>query len=788
MSKHPFVLIDQTRASQFHFLGTARRLFHGAELQVDANGVAWLVARRGDAACGVTWLGPGAVFDPHAPPSVVPDLPGRRQAMWDADEVRHRHELRRVVGRLRLGRHCERLLWAIHRHVLTERTSVLAAPDCQLAAAVWGPGQRPRQWRQDLSALLDSLTWLHLAQAIYGASPTFGLETTVLLHAADLRGSEQDVCAGHCPGRRGGRHHHYQINVGPGFLGLLEQFGAADGSGARSYSFPIGGRRGPGPSLRKAGRTGELVQVYVPAKLGEPGACDGLTGDQHRVLQALVRETTLGPRRKGRLTSEVEILSGNTIPSASGQGQILCPALGETEQYVGFNGNGVRRGLGYYLTTEGGWLAKAGYAREDVESFLADLGVLATRLGLIAIGIDRHSDRVYPLNELRGMAIGGRGLNRVLVRVYTRADYLRRWNAAFGWDEAGEEGNCDGHAQVAALKGAMAGKGIKASALADGIHIDRSFLSKVLLGRKLGPQQFIARALEWVASQQTVPSPSRLLWPPNQWEEGQSLLQVALAYREYGWSVVPQRPGQKQPAVRWKRFQSELPTVAMLEGWFRTWPDAGLAVVLGPVSSLFVADVDGPEAHASLLERLGEEPRAPKALSGSRKPHRYHLFFRCPAVATKAKATPWNEHLEFRGQGGIVVIPPSLHKSGHRYEWAPGRSPADVSLPELPAEIQAALEVRPRVVAHPSSSVEVPSDLKVSPSSRRFLRGEYANGPRWNEWLFRAACDLQGRGIALEVAEPLLLKGAQPWDSTEEAAAQATILSAYSQEREPGRC
>jgi hypothetical protein len=55
---------------------------------------------------------------------------------------------------------------------------------------------------------------------------------------------------------------------------------------------------------------------------------------------------------------------------------------------------------------------------------------------------------------------------------------------------------------------------------------------------------------------------------------------------------------------------------------------------------MFASDVDGTEAHQELIHRLGGEPLAPKSLSGSRQPDRYHLFFRHPAVATKAKATP----------------------------------------------------------------------------------------------------------------------------------------------------
>jgi hypothetical protein len=300
----------------------------------------------------------------------------------------------------------------------------------------------------------------------------------------------------------------------------------------------------------------------------------------------------------------------------------------------------------------------------------------------------------------------------------------------------------------------------------------------------------LAKAEAWLAGQTAATPPSAAPWPrlPIPGLEGASLLDVALAYRQQGWSVVPQLPGQKKPAVKWKPFQTNLPTEADLRRWFRQWPNAGLAVVLGLVSGILVVDVDGPEAHAVLVERLGGEPVAPKAFSGSRQPSRYHLFFRCPSVPTRAKQTPWHPKLEFRGEGGIVVIPPSLHRSGHRYEWAPGQSPADLPFPEVPAEVVAALQSRPQRQPTPTVQIDGTANVDACPSTRRFLAGAYASGPRWNERLFRAACDLMGRDVPLEVAEPLLLTGAQPWDAAEETKARATIQSAYGQVRAPGRC
>jgi hypothetical protein len=115
--------------------------------------------------------------------------------------------------------------------------------------------------------------------------------------------------------------------------------------------------------------------------------------------------------------------------------------------------------------------------------------------------------------------------------------------------------------------------------------------------------------------------------------------------------------------------------------------------------------------------------------------------------------------LEFRGKGGVVVIPPSLHPSGNRYVWADARSPDDLALLELPDEILRALQPTQPSPAPARSSGDVNVE-NASPSTREFLAGNYAEGPNWNDRLFRASCDLAGRGTTREEAEPLLLAGA----------------------------
>jgi hypothetical protein len=257
-------------------------------------------------------------------------------------------------------------------------------------------------------------------------------------------------------------------------------------------------------------------------------------------------------------------------------------------------------------------------------------------------------------------------------------------------------------------------------------------------------------------------------------------LKAALDYLGHRFAVVPQLPGMKHPCIKWKRYQERLPTQEELCHWFQQWPDAGMAVILGPISGLFAVDVDGPEAHQALLAKLGDEPVAPKVLSGSGRPFRYHLFFRHPDIPTKAKATPWHEQLEFRGNRGIIILPPSLHKSGNCYRFADGRSFDDIELPALPRLIlEELLAGNRRKAAGPFQTPTNPTscgrihgpDLDLAQQLARAYVAEMPpaiEGQGGDLQTFTVACRLVvGFGLTPEQALPLLQEYNQrcvpPW-------------------------
>jgi transcriptional regulator with XRE-family HTH domain len=802
MNTVKFVLIDVYRADLFSRLDGLPRRLDKWSCWIDAEGVHWAARQIGHVQVAISSIGPAWTFDPYARGQWADEYRDLLKDSQNGSDRHHEDRLNAIVHKLRLGQLGVRLLFAIHAQLLAAKCSVFKVSDAALGEALWGRDRKawPRHWRKDVLAIAGGFGWLHLADEASNDCVSFGTGTALLTHFSDLRGTDDDCCDPLCAELEGRNHHHFLVNVGRGFLGILEAFARADDNcGVRYYRFPTRGKPRQGSTLRQVGKTGRLVSCFLPAELGDPTVCNSFTRRQLRLFHAINREATRARGRSKRDPSAPAVFAGNLIPDLRGRRLIACTLLTESGRYVAFNGNSIRRGLGYYLTTPGGLLAKAGYPLGDVQGYLADLAVLEDRLELVSVGIHKSTSEIMDLDSMMGLALttsGKRVLDQLFVRVYGPGDFADRWATFFAGPKlparaVGEVVIC-----LTQLSREMARKGIRQRTLALGLGIDPSFLSKVFGGKKRPPKELLERAAAWIADRpdrQPPPLQATIATISGPSTTSQSaMLDVALAYLRRGWSVVPQVSGAKNPLVKWKTFQIRHPTDSELQTWFRRWPRAGLVVILGQISDLFAIDVDGEDAHAVLIQRLRTEPVAPKTMSGSGNPFRYHLFFRHPAVPTKAKITPWHPKLEFRGNRGIVVIAPSLHSSGNRYAWALGRSLEDLPIPEVPPEVLAALlenvSRRNQAPVVPAAPVLATAAMDPSNATREFMSGKYANGPNWNSRLFAAACDLNARGMTIERAQPLLLAAARPWDDSESDTAVRTIRSAYSQPRTRSYC
>jgi hypothetical protein len=125
--------------------------------------------------------------------------------------------------------------------------------------------------------------------------------------------------------------------------------------------------------------------------------------------------------------------------------------------------------------------------------------------------------------------------------------------------------------------------------------------------------------------------------------------------------------------------------------WWRRWPDANVGVVTGAVSGLVVLDVDprhGGDESLAVLEGIhGTLPRTVESLTGGGG---QHLYFRHPGTVVPSRSIA--PGLDIKGDGGLVVSPPSQHISGRVYRWEPGCAPGEVPLADLPRWLEAVVQ------------------------------------------------------------------------------------------------
>lgn len=167
--------------------------------------------------------------------------------------------------------------------------------------------------------------------------------------------------------------------------------------------------------------------------------------------------------------------------------------------------------------------------------------------------------------------------------------------------------------------------------------------------------------------------------------------EAAERYRARGWSVLPVRPREKRPLVKWEALQTTPPTREQVAGWYRRWPDANVGIVTGEISNLIVIDVDPKHGGDDSLERLerrhGPMPATVEAISGGGG---RHLYFAHPGTPLRNRAG-LEQGIDLRGDGGYIVAPPSIHPSGNPYVWRKGHSPDEISLAPLPRWLYGAL-------------------------------------------------------------------------------------------------
>lgn len=165
-------------------------------------------------------------------------------------------------------------------------------------------------------------------------------------------------------------------------------------------------------------------------------------------------------------------------------------------------------------------------------------------------------------------------------------------------------------------------------------------------------------------------------------------LVVALGVLAAGEIPVPMRA--KRPLLAWTELRDRAAplTVAEVVGWWRRWPDAGVARII-PEGQV-VVDLDPRNGGAASIAELPAEvvaafERAVVVWSGRDDGGR-HAWFAAPGGARLPKG-PIAPGLDLLPAGNLEILPPSIHAETSRpYRWG-----APIPRPDELADLPAAL-------------------------------------------------------------------------------------------------
>jgi hypothetical protein len=160
----------------------------------------------------------------------------------------------------------------------------------------------------------------------------------------------------------------------------------------------------------------------------------------------------------------------------------------------------------------------------------------------------------------------------------------------------------------------------------------------------------------------------------------QRTLVAALAYAAHGWAVFPAPPGTKRSYKSAEhsdgRAWGMTRNAEEIRRDFTRWPDAGIGIPTGAVNGIIVVEIDTVAGHgidgshslAQLETKHGAFPDTLQAISPSGSVHRY---FNHPgsSIKIKSSASELGAGIDVRGDGGMVIAPPTVRPGVGVYRW-----------------------------------------------------------------------------------------------------------------------
>ena len=126
-------------------------------------------------------------------------------------------------------------------------------------------------------------------------------------------------------------------------------------------------------------------------------------------------------------------------------------------------------------------------------------------------------------------------------------------------------------------------------------------------------------------------------------------------------------PG-KHPRIK-NGFKGATTDIKQIQEWWSEWPSANIGMIPDP--GLFILDVDpragGSDSLKALIDKYGPLPETVKQKTGGGGEHYFFTYPKDqPFKSSSGQLAPG---VDIKAEGGYIILAPSNHKSGKRYQW-----------------------------------------------------------------------------------------------------------------------
>ena len=149
------------------------------------------------------------------------------------------------------------------------------------------------------------------------------------------------------------------------------------------------------------------------------------------------------------------------------------------------------------------------------------------------------------------------------------------------------------------------------------------------------------------------------------------LLEAALQYRSMGLSVIPLSPKSKIPPKGFSPipYRARIATEDEIRQWWKDEPNYNVGIVTGKLSGVFVIDLDkyaDDYSEESSYKIIGDSIVCPTVETPRKGQHLYYSYPENFNPTIGARVAPG---IDFRGEGGYILAPPSVNEKNIPYKW-----------------------------------------------------------------------------------------------------------------------